>query len=166
MTPFNRTIEISIEVDAIYEKLVSLFPEDYKHRDVLAHAMVGVALNNGGLSYIYNPMFGFTNDIDFLVGDEVICEDKAYKSYDSLVEDEHGNSTGLVREENHKPVWKERYTEIGLCKVIEINLYSPSKLKVEYHDGKKAQNSWVDHKKCTRLPKEVKRKAEAVAVKG
>jgi len=142
---FNQTISIEVSLDDIYRKLMGTFPEDYKHKEILSHAIVGSAMEYGGIGFIYNALNGYTNDVDFKVGDIVVCTSQDRKVYTS------------VTEEGKRPDWNWR--AIGDCQVIEINMYKRSKLRVEFQqinsEGKsEVTSAWVDHKKCTKQAQE------------
>lgn len=168
MPNFNQTIEVKFEVDDIYKMLKDTFPTDYKHREVLSHAVIGTALQNGSLSYIFKALSGFTNDIDFEEGDMVVCSSESRQEwYDANKEDENGTpKEGWIPDEgepNYKPLWKRRGVAIGACKVVGINLYSEYKLLVEYagadrYDPAKTQvlREWVSHQQCNKIPVEDK----------
>jgi hypothetical protein len=160
---FNEVIKIEVEVDAIYHKLMSEFPEDYKHKEIVAHAIIGSANDRGGLGFIYNALNGYSNDIDFQEGDIVICtEDDRIERYDANKEDENGEPIKVVsvEEDNNEPRWKYRSVPIGLCRVNKVNMYGVKKLTVEAmgysakydasHNKYALQHYLVDHKTCTK----------------
>lgn len=138
---FNQTISIEVFVDDIHKKLMGTFPEDYKHKEILSHAIIGGAVEHGGLSFIYNALNGYTNDVDFTVGDIVDCKSQERRKY-----------TPSTTET--KADWQ--WIPIGSCEVIEINMYKQTKLLVRFthdsHDGtrKEEKTVWVDHRKCTK----------------
>lgn len=154
---FTGVIKIEIEVNSIYEKLKSEFPEDYKHRELLAHAIIGNAEENGGLSTIYNALNGYDQTINFEVGDTVICTE-AYREekYDANGEDEEGAKLEVVIS-NEMPNWKFRTVAVGNCKVVDINIYKLNKIKVEfmsqgrYDKSPVLKQQWVNHKYCTKI---------------
>jgi hypothetical protein len=121
--------------------LVATFPEDYQHREILAHAIIGT--NKSNLSYIYNALNGYTNDVDFSIGDEVMCTS----------EDRYERVEEAVVAQDAKPKYKE--VAIGKCKVVAIDMYSDRKLQVEfmswdrYNHKQETKKVWVNHKKCT-----------------
>lgn len=163
MPRFEKSIQIEVSVDAIFDKLLGLLPRDYKHREVLAHAIIGSAVEKGNIGYIYNALNGFTNDIDFEVGQEVICSNtKRVEWYDANLEEKDGkiipnNDVGMP---DYKANWKMRRVAIGKCVIKEINLYADEKLTVEYeteneYDRNRAPQkvtSYVSHKNCTKVP--------------
>lgn len=141
---FNEVIKIEVEVQSIYEKLLATFPEDYKHKEILSHAIIGAANTHGGIGYIYNALSGFTNEIDFKVGDVVLCTEQERNEF---IE---GDDV-MVRHRKTKSV------EIGKCVIKEINLYKSDKILVEFTEaynyddsGTRTTTSWVSHKNCTK----------------
>lgn len=152
---FNEVIEIKVEVQDIFNKLLNEFPPEYKHRELVAHAIIG-STKDGPIGFIYNALNGYSPMIDFQVGNVVICSQVSRKvRYDAIIENEKGESIPRPVEP-HKPLWRTRRVEIGKCKVIGINLYSYDKLYIEfeedssYDNEKIIQTAWVSHKLCTK----------------
>jgi len=138
MKQFNKTISVEVSVDSIANNLLSNMKEDFKHKELVVEAIIGSALEKGGLGYIYNSLNGFNNEINFQVGDAVISTDRTYLG----TKDE----TGKV-ERNHQ--------EIGPCSVKEINIYADRKLLVEYSTYNRSgefvvEQEWVYHKNCSK----------------
>ena len=164
MPRFNKSIQVTVELDSVFQKMLDLLPADYKHREVLAHAIVGSAAEAGTLQYIFAGLNGYTNDIDFSLDDVVMCSEKErYEWYDSKRETETGQ---LVADEpldlgtaEYKPDLKRRSVSIGECKIVEINLYKKDKLKVQFQtavygsSGRiEVHETWVSHKNCQFVP--------------
>jgi len=153
---FTDVISIEISVDAIYRKLMDTFPADYQHKETLAHAIVGSANRSGGLSYIFNALNGYTNDVDFSVGDGLICSENERKEYyDANLQTEDGKPKQVV-DVDAKPNWKVRWRKIGNCEVVEIDMYRSDKLRVEFRNETsqgvyEMETKWVNHKKCTEM---------------
>lgn len=151
---FTEVIKIEVEVSDIFNRLRDEFPSDYKHRDLVCHAIIGTAVKSQTVGYIYNALNGYSPIIDFQVGDMVVCtEEERYERYDANLEGETVSSL----EEEYKPNWKLREVTIGVCEVVEIDLYSPRKLKVRFtqdsrwkDDKKEETEKWVSHKNCTK----------------
>ena len=149
--PFKDVIKIEVEVNDIYKKLVETFPEDYKHKEILSHAIIGSCQQYGKLAYIYNALAGFTNDVDFKIGDKVDCTEKKRQMWEEETEP-------MMPGDTSKPTqkWKSKDEPIGECEVVEIDLYSGNKLKVKFMECKWKSNEmtevekWVDHKDCTK----------------
>lgn len=160
MPKLNKTMTITVDGDTIMKRVLELLPEDFKHREVLAHAIVGSGMESGNIGYIYNAISGFTNDIDFEFGNIVMCSELgAYEEYDANVYDEDGSKINPLIQftpvDGYEPKRKYRRIELGKCKVVDINLYADNKLQVEFstvdnYTGKKRKDmKWVNHKKCS-----------------
>jgi hypothetical protein len=162
MPRFNETISIQINVDSIYDKMLELLPDNYKHREVVAHAIIGTGIEAGNIGYVYNALCGFTNAIDFKEGDVVICVEKERRErYDANKEEEDGKIKafeGAHDIDTYKPNWKTRMVPIGKCKIKRINLYAADKLQVEfltdssYSSTPEMKTAKVNHKNCTLVP--------------
>lgn len=150
---FEGIIKMEIEVDAVYNRMLNTLPEDYKHKEILAHAIIGTAQEGHQLHFIYNALGGYTNDIDFAVNDIVICTSADRHAYQLI------KSPATAGESTPKPEYNKELVEVGECEVIEINLYAKwQKLKVRFiqldQEGyPEERETWVDHKKCTRIPR-------------
>lgn len=141
---FNQQIQVTVEVDSIAEKLMETFPGDYKHREELTETIVGSMLTSGHIGYLYNSLNGFNNDIDFQIGDKVMCEAKKWTNVP--------NATGDKFVEEQQPM--------GEAEVININLFSDNKLCVKYTKVNSrgetiSDTNWVSHKKCTKWVSEM-----------
>lgn len=166
MPAFNKTITIELDIDDVNKRMLDLLPGDYKHREVLSHAIIGSAVAAGNLGYICKALHGYTNDIDFEVGDEIICTEKdRVEVYDANLQSEDGLPLGHIvgsSTPDYVPFWKRRTVAIGKCKIIEINLYKDIKLKVQFEQDyghaagprKEQGTEWVSHRNCTRVPKD------------
>lgn len=147
LPPFNKEIQILIPVNEIYQELLKEFPEDYKHREIVAHAIIGTAEVNGGLGYIFSALRGHMPNINFAVGDMVECTAR-----------ERRRRWNDGTEES--PNFKHEDVEVGLCEVVEINFYAPKKVKVKFIQDvhtygnaptKTAEvEEWVDVRTCTK----------------
>lgn len=138
---FNQTISIEVDVDSIHQKLMETFPEDYKHKEILSHAIVGSAMEHGGIGFIYNAMNGYTNDVDFKVGELVNCTSQVKREYIPSTPETKANRI---------------MKEVGNCEIVDINLYKTDKLCVKFmqhnYEGQSEEvTRWVNHKTCTKL---------------
>jgi hypothetical protein len=140
---FTETIKMELEVQEIHEMMMATLPEDYKHKEILSHAIIGAAAETNTLVYVWKALNGLSNEINYKVGDIIMCtEEERYEEY--FDNDE----------------CKYRKVAIGECKVVEINLYKGDKLKVEFQGysnyGSKRdlcnRDCWVSHKNCTKIP--------------
>lgn len=137
MKRFNQVISIEVSVDSIASKLLGTFPEDYAHKELLTEAIIGSSLEKDNIGYIYNALNGYSADIDFKVGDFVLCTEEVYD----------------YKEPSEEGRKRDKYRPIGKARIKEINLYKSDKLNVEYYhyssDGStKLMTKWVNHKKC------------------
>ena len=106
---FDQVITIEVSVASIYDKLVSTFPEDYKHKEALAHAIIGTTKDNGSIAHIYNALNGYTNAIDFQIGDEIDCGVKSRRVVTSTPGETAPNISRKVE-------------SIGFCKIVDIDM--------------------------------------------
>lgn len=137
MKKFNKTISIEVEVDTIAQMLLDSMAPDFKHRELVAEAIIGTSVESNKIDYIYNTLNGYSNEIDFKVGDNIVC-DATYYGY-------------------HEGTRKN--TVYGIAVVKEINLYSKEKLLIAYtkqesNGEPREATTWVSHHKCTRIPVE------------
>ena len=137
---FNKDIEITISVDSISDKLMATLDSDYKHNIGLVNTVMGVFVEKGKVTYLYNALNGFTNDIDFKISDVIDCQQNTWK-YTPVTKDD--GST----------VFEQKQLPIGKAVVVDIDLYTNSKVRVEYTTFNKmgepkVETEWVDHRKC------------------
>lgn len=134
MKKFNQAITIEIEVDLIASQLLDTIVPLNPHRELIVEAIIGTALESGSLSLIYNAINGFTNEIDFKVGDVVDVKNGSYYTYVKQGE-----------------AYAEKNVPMHGVKIIEINLYKKVKVLIEYtrlnNSGISSKGtSWVDHR--------------------
>ena len=138
---FNKEITVTVDVDQIFNRLVDTFPADYKHKELVSHAIVGTAINSEGIGYVYNALNGYSPELDFVIGDTVICSEKHRR----------------VCTRNEDGSWNKDWAEIGECVVVDIDYYAKDKLKVQYQqhgyntEEMEITTASVDHKKCTKV---------------
>ena len=138
MKTFNKQIKVTVELDTIANQLLNTISPENKHRDNIVEAIIGrMDANNdsAGMTLLYNALCGFSNDVNFEVGDIVSCTESCYGYWDGK---------------------NESYREIAECKVININIYSKDKLHVEYNIPNKNGNiqtkkMWVSHLNCSKI---------------
>ena len=138
---FNKAIKVEIEIDEIARKLCSEFPDEYKHKELVTNVIIGNLLNSTGvgMNQLYNALNGYTNDVDFQVGD--------------VVESEEIYSTYVM--ENDKPV---RRNEKLNGEVVRVDVFRSDKLLIKYscHNSEMKlieSENWLNHRKCTRVAK-------------
>lgn len=138
MKKFNQVINVQVSVDSIAESFLSTISMDEKHRELIAEAVIGSALEKGTLSYIHNALNGYSNSINFEVGDTVSFERYYRKNKEQ----------------------QERKEHTIQATVVDVNPYSDLKVKLhleyeEYSYGeqnKVNQDEWVSHLKCSKIP--------------
>lgn len=145
MKKFNQVIKVEVSVDEIAKKLLDTFQGEYAHRELLAETIIGTALHNGTLGYVYNSLNGFSADIDFKVGQIVDCKETVWQ---------YRVKPGTVDADT--PEYDRRAYPIGESKIIDIDVYRDKKLKIEYQvmSGKgewSTDTGWVNHTECDGL---------------
>lgn len=144
---FTNVIKVAVPVNEIYQELLCEFPEDYKHREIVAHAIIGSAETNGGLGYIFSALRGHLPEINFEIGNIVKC---------TAAERRVRKNTGT----DESPNYKHDDEEIGKCEIVDINFYAAKKLKVKFTQDVHSYGSsptkteettaWVDTSTCTK----------------
>ena len=149
MKNFKGIVRVEVAVDSIANHLLSTFNEDNKHRESITETIIGSLMetnNQIGLSHLYNSLNGFSNEIEFKVGDLVVCTDEIYR-FSPVEPGEEGGEITYERE----------YSQLGQCTVVRININKSNKLEVEYNDITRSGNTesttrWVSHLACDRVP--------------
>ena len=139
MKKFNQVITVEVSVDNIAQQLLKTINPEFQHAEMLAETIIGTSLDKGTIGFLYNSLNGYTNDIDFQIGQEVTCTEQNY---------------GYVPDSEDNTTYTEKRMSIGECKVIEINVYGQRKLHVEFSvlnsKGEPiTKKVWVDHKTCS-----------------
>lgn len=155
MKQYTETIKIEVAVSDIANKLLSTFPEDYKHRELLTETIIGSSLVSDKITYLYNALNGYSNEIDFQVGEKVICTEQERRV---IVWEQPAIEEGAVVA---KPIGKNRKSDktvaIGECEIVAIDLYRSDKLLVKfmtdkyYNEGQEEKEVWVNHRNCTKI---------------
>jgi hypothetical protein len=134
MKTFNRVIQVEVSIDTIAQNLLSTMVDSNPHREMVVEAIIGSASNHQ-LGLLYNSLNGYTNDINFKVGDMIVPKDiKVYGFWDGADS-------------------AESYRAILEAKIVEINVYSQDKIKIEYaYPTNKGTFStttkWISHIGC------------------
>lgn len=135
MKKFDQVIHIAVPVSGIAKDLLSKLGPDFKHKEMVAEAIIGYGVNNPELlSYVFNALNGYTPEINFKVGDVIMCSSTVYYT-----------AIGDNKPQSHK---------IGKAEVVEIDLYRSEKLKIKYtlnREGDAEQENWMSHDKCERI---------------
>ncbi len=146
MKKFNQSIKIEVSVDSIAQQLLSNFQPDFKHAELVTEALIGRMLTADmpALSHLYNSLNGFTNDINFIVGEIVNVEDfTAYGYWNEVTEEE-------------KTVLKPDYKAVTKVTIIKIDKYADKSLLIEFSVPNKSgefetKTEWVRHTRCSKL---------------
>ena len=77
MKRFNQEVNISISVDSIAQKMLESMDQYFRYKENVVEAVISSMLHSGDIHYIFNALNGYTNDIDFKVGDYVYCQPNA-----------------------------------------------------------------------------------------
>lgn len=115
MKKFNKTITVQVSVDSIAEKLFAEVNESFAHRDMLVEAIIGSS-NERQLGFIYNSLNGYSNEVNYTVGQQVICTDTVY--------DYSGQNEDLTPKEVRRP--------LDVVTVVGVDPYAERQLTVEY----------------------------------
>jgi hypothetical protein len=144
MQKFNKSIEISIPIDAIANQLLEQFNPEFKHKELVVETIIGRMLTTDerGISKVFNSLNGYTGDINFKIGDLVVPIDLnmyGYWDQDSI--------------DNKKATYKA----IKSATVLNINKFADESLEIAYEspqsDGSmKTQTCWISHLKCDLIP--------------
>lgn len=143
MKKFNQVISVEVSVDSIAEQLLSQMNPEFKHKELVVESIIGPLLYKDNLSYLYNALNGYTNDIDFKVGEEVMCQDKIY----TFTRDA---ATGELSEQS-------KYITMGIAKIVSIEPYRRKNLELEYNVLTKSgeirkQTDYYSHLNCNKIP--------------
>ena len=139
---YNEAIKVEVEVDVIADDLLSKMDKEFPHAHMLVDTIMGHAMMDGSktmLKQIWTNLAGYTNEIDFTVGQDVTCSSTVYKYYK------------VDGEEGDMPKYDSKYEEIGACYIKEIDVYRVDKVKVVYHATNskgitEEQTKWVSHR--------------------
>jgi len=125
MKKYNQVIKVEVSVDQIADKLAELINPEFKHKDNVVDSIIGPLLEQGNINYLYNALNGYTNDLDFQVGDNVHCTAEVFHN--------------------------KMYQAIGEAVVVEVNPYKPAKIRIKHTKTGTVDYDWVDHTKCSKI---------------
>ena len=134
MKAFNKVIQVEVSVDTIANNLLGTMMDSFPHAELVVETIIGSASTHQ-LGLLYNSLNGYTNDINFSVGDIIVPKDiKAYAYWEGI----------------DAP---ESYRVIQEAKIIELNVYAQDKIKIEYsYPNSKGTFSintkWISHIGC------------------
>jgi hypothetical protein len=134
MKSFNKVIQVEVSVDTIANNLLNTMNDSFPHAEMVVEAIIGSSSNHQ-LGLLYNSLNGYTNDINFSVGDMIVPKD--FKAY--------GHWEGIDQPESYRLVQE--------AKIIEINIYAQDKVKIQYFTpnskGTDTTNTkWISHIGC------------------
>lgn len=118
MKKFNEVITIEVSVDSIAQQLLNTISPEFKHREILAEAIIGRMKKDNSLSYLYNSLNGCPCEIDFKIGEEV-CTDKPLKVYGYWTPESIATNNTVNG-------------DVSSAKIIEIDEYDNDKLLIEF----------------------------------
>lgn len=137
MKKYNQSIQITVELDSIAQQLLNSFHPEHPHRELLVDTIIGnMRQETRQITQLYNSLNGFTNDIDFVVGQKLEVKVNA------LVGDYYLHES-----------WKKDGTEPRTtltATIVEVDVYRENKLKVsfEYMDRRGNMDdstTWLNH---------------------
>lgn len=137
MKKFNKEVRVSVDADQIGQYLLSLTDGSTK-AEAFIEAVVGYGIFKDTIGGIFmSALTGNSPEAKFAVGDECISTDRVY-DYNSETD-------------------KSDYRDMGLCKIININVYAEDQYEVEYirmyKTGPSVNTEWVNVNKLTLIPK-------------
>lgn len=146
MKKFNKQIQVTVEVDQIATQLLASFTDENPHKEMITETIIESMLQSGHVSLLYNNLNGWTNELNFKVGQQVNCTEQSY-FYDEA------STVGL----DLTIKYEQKYRKIGSCSIREINVFRSDDVLVEYDNHKKdgtyeLSNRWVKHDTLTEIP--------------
>lgn len=144
MKQFNQQITVTVEVDKIAKQLLEAMNAENAHAEMLTETIIGSMLQSKHIGLLYNNLNGWTNDLDFSIGQIVNCKEEVYGyQLHSLTKDSTDE-------------YKQKYTTLGQCKIVDINIFSNQDVKVQYAalDSKGTaiiSDKWVAHGTLTAI---------------
>jgi len=139
---FNKTITVEVSVDSIAQRLLETIKEDEKHKVNIVESIISPLLHSGKLTYIYNALNGYTNEINFVVGEFVKVDSKFYTYVD----------------EHNKELVDQAYRQFthGL-EIVDIDIYQTNKVEIKYPYRIKDnvieyKTNFINHNNCSKIP--------------
>lgn len=147
---FTEVIQIEVSVNEIAEKLLAKVNQEEKHAVLITETVIGCLLQDKSMnqmSILYSALNGYTSEINFKVDEEVICSRKIYN---------YQPKEDVLTSENESENFKEVHVEVGICKIVKIDLYAKEKLTIEYDyctsKGVISKRQMqVSHKECDKI---------------
>ena len=138
MKKFNKEVRVSVDADQIGQYLLSLTNQS-ANAEAFIEAVVGYGINKDTIGGIFmSALTGNSPEAKFIIGDECMSTERLYV-YNPDTE-------------------QSEYQDMGLCKIININVYAEDQYEVEYQRMTKAHGiqrntEWVNVNKLTLLAK-------------
>ncbi len=142
MQKFNQVITIEVSVDSIAQQLLSNLNPDFKHRELVVESLIGRMLtaDKSGISHLYNSLNGFTDDINFQVGETIVPENLSCYGYWET--DTEGNR-------------KRSDKNIPYAQIKSIDKYADRKIEIEFtvpnsNGVHESRTQWIHHTHCSK----------------
>jgi|NOAtaT_7_FD_contig_123_65231_length_1239_multi_4_in_0_out_0_2 hypothetical protein len=137
MKKFNKEVRVSVDADQIGQYLLSLTDGSTK-AEAFIEAVVGYGIFKDTIGGIFmSALTGNSPEAKFAIGDECVSTERVY-DYSSESD-------------------KSEYRDMGLCKIINVNVYSEDQYEVEYirmyKTGPSVNTEWVNVNKLTLISK-------------
>ena len=146
MQKFNKSIEISIPIDAIANQLLEQFNPEFKHRELVVETIVGRMLTTDerGISKVFNSLNGYTGDINFAIGDIVVPKKLRVYGYWTQKSIDESNSV---------------YGDIESATVVSIDKFADESLEISFDVPKKdgtmeTKTQRISHFECDLIPQQ------------
>lgn len=138
MKKFNKEVRVSVDADQIGQYLLSLTNQS-ANAEAFIEAVVGYGINKDTIGGIFmSALTGNSPEAKFIIGDECMSIERLYV-YNPETE-------------------QSEYQDMGLCKIINVNVYAEDQYEVEYQrmtksNGMQRNTEWVNVNKLTLLAK-------------
>lgn len=132
---YKEVIKVEISVNDIADELLSKMNPENNGNELIVETLIdNLRHSPEGLGQLYNSLYGRATNIDFKVGDIVECSRQTY----------------AYRTEKDINSNKTSYDELGVVKILEVDMAATEKVRVEYHVYNNQgvplkQEMWVKH---------------------
>lgn len=121
---WNKSIQVEVSIDSIADRLRMAMVDDNPHKEMIVETIIDTALTANNISYLYNSLMGFSNKVNFEIGQQIYSPERVYQDGD--------------------------YHPIGNCEILDINPYASDKLYVKYMTVKGSErHQWIRHTNVT-----------------
>jgi len=131
---FNKEVRVSVDADQIGQYLLSLTNQS-ANAEAFIEAVVGYGIHKDTIGGIFmSALTANSPETKFVIGDECISTERLYV-YNPVTE-------------------QSEYQDMGLCKIINVNVYAEDQYEVEYTrmtkaNGMQRNTEWVNANKLT-----------------